>query len=95
MLLGCLIVSQFLAISRGEDLKILSLKIVFPEHVESDWIKFCENKYDKQDSKRSDFRKIIITKSIKDAYTRIGTTIYHLFSLFKFIYSDMFFDSNL
>ena len=58
--------------SRGEDLKILSVKIVFPDHVESNWIKFCENKYAKQDNKRSHIRKKIITKSIKDAYSRIG-----------------------
>ncbi|XP_057381322.1 S1 RNA-binding domain-containing protein 1-like [Daphnia carinata] len=62
----------FLAISRGEDLKILSVKITFPNHVESSWINYCERKYGNRGTDTSsNFRKSIVTKSIKDAYSRI------------------------
>lgn len=62
----------FLAISRGEDLKILSVKITFPNHVESSWINYCERKYGNWGTDTSsNFRKSIVTKSIKDAYSRI------------------------
>lgn len=65
---------QFLAISRGEDLKILSIKIIFPEHVEPEWIDFCERKY-KTSAMRSS-KKQIISLSIQDAFTRIGKVLF-------------------
>lgn len=63
---------QFLAISRGEDLKILSQKIEFPQDVESQWQQYCRHRYiGSKAGSNAEYSKII-DHSIQDAYNRIG-----------------------
>ena len=61
---------QVLALNRGEDLKILSVKVVVPDVVEKLWIQYCHNRFIK--SGCSTTKAKLIADSIQDAYSRIG-----------------------
>lgn len=65
-----------LAINRGEQNKILSVKIVVPDTVFQKFSVFCNDKWSKNRS--SDItRKSIMGEAIKDSYNRLGK--FHLF----------------
>ncbi len=59
-----------LALNRGEELKILSVKVVVPDTVQSQWLHFCDQKYAKNTFRPA--RRQLISDAIRDAYSRIG-----------------------
>ena len=59
---------------------MLSVKYIFPNHVETNWIAYCAKKYSIQSSDSAgSFRRKIILDSIKDAYSRIGKNLMNYF----------------
>ncbi|KAJ8912925.1 hypothetical protein NQ315_017255 [Exocentrus adspersus] len=61
---------QILAINRGENQKILSVKIVVPDYVLHKFSQFCENKWLKKET-FNPYRQRIIGEAIKDSYNRL------------------------
>ena len=64
---------KVLAMNRGEDLKILSLKVVIPDHIAKNWKTFCYDLYVKGKENILGVRDRMVIESIEDAYDRIGT----------------------
>lgn len=56
---------QVLAINRGENLKILSVKVVVPESFFNEFCKNCFKKWSKSDQN-------ILKRAIEDSYSRLG-----------------------
>ncbi len=63
------LIMQVLAINRGENLKILSAKIVLPDNTVSNFKTMCERKWVKNYA--PDAIKGLIKTSIEDAYNRL------------------------
>lgn len=62
---------QVLAINRGENLKILSVKVVVPEYAFNKFKQFCEQKWLNAGTKTST-RIRIFQESLKDSYKRLS-----------------------